>query len=46
MRWRTRVGQRVESLADGIKPPFDERWCGIYIMVFGNERGGRGVHQV
>ena len=26
--WRTRVSQRVESLADGTKPPPDERWCG------------------
>ena len=29
VRWITRVGQRVESLADGIKPPLDERWCGL-----------------
>ena len=46
--WRTRVSRRVESLADGTKPPPDERWCGRIPVGKGKQRGGieGGVHQL
>ena len=42
MRWRTRVGQRVESLADGGKPFLRRKRCGMKPVEMGNsvEKGG------
>ena len=42
MKWRTRVGQRVESLVDEGKPVLRGKRCGMKLVEMGNraEKGG------